>query len=103
MAVMLSAALTVFAGTVTALGMVRRPGSLTARGMIVSVSWVAFRVTIHSPVAPTVRVAEHESPWSMGGKGDTVVAEVTALPLREAVTVAIPRAKPVIGNDSESV
>ncbi|HSB68691.1 MAG TPA: hypothetical protein VLT62_05110 [Candidatus Methylomirabilis sp.] len=60
-----------------------------------SMSWVAVSVTVQRPVAPTVSVAGHASTWTVGGGGDTVMAEVAVLPLSEAVTVAIPRMRPV--------
>jgi hypothetical protein len=64
---------------------------------------VALSVTVQRLVAPTVRVGGQARAWIVGGGGWTSTAAVALLPLRLAVTVAVPRFNPVTGKEAESV
>jgi hypothetical protein len=91
------------AGTGMLAGTVTTPTSLEVSGTTVSMGCVALRVTVHWPVAPTVSVAGQARALTAGGGGSTVTAEVALVPLRDAVTVAAPRARPAMVNVAERV
>ena len=91
------------AGTVTEAGTVKTAEGFAESGMMVSVICVAFIVTMHWPVAPTVSAAGQANALTVGSDGCTVTADVALAPFRATVTVAVPRARPVIGSEAVRV